>query len=269
MARKEHLYHFIYRTTNTINGNYYIGMHSTSDLNDGYMGSGRRITNSLRHNGRSNHKFEILEYLPDRKSLAKREFEIVNEELLNDSKCLNLMLGGEGGGFINESHMKKCCDAGREKLAELLKDPEYKKEFGLKTGGSETWKKLHKEGKVKYDTFTGKSHTEESKKSIGERNSILQKGESNSQFGKIWIRNLELKETIKIYQSELEHYLESGWERGRLIDVPKKLSEEIVKEIKLKLQEGLDCVKISKLFSTTPSTIKSIKWGNSWGHVKP
>jgi hypothetical protein len=85
----------------------------------------------------------------------------------------------------------------------------------------------------------------------------------------MWVRNPESKETIKINQSELEHYLESGWERGRLIDVPKKLSEETVKEIKIKLLEGLDCVKISKIFSTSPSTVKSIKWGNSWNHVKP
>jgi len=266
---KDRIYNFIYKTVNLKNQKFYIGMHSTSDLSDGYIGSGRRLRNSVRYWGKDNHSFEILEFLPDRKSLSKREREIINEELLKDPKCMNIALGGEAGGFINESHMKKCCQAGNQKFKELLKDPEYKKEFALKTGGAETWKKLHREGKVKYDTFTGKSHSEEAKKSTGEKNSINQQGASNSQFGKIWIRNMISKETLKINGLELEHYLRIGWERGRLIDVPRVLTEEIVREIKIKLSEGLDCVKISKLFSTTPSTVKSIKWGNSWNHVKP
>ena len=196
-----------------------------------------------------------------------RESEIVNEDLLKDPLCLNIMKGGYG--FRDLEHTKKVSKAGNEKFKELLKNPEYKKEFTAKTRGAETWKRLHAEGRVKYDTFTGKSHSEEAKKSTGEKNSINQQGASNSQFGKIWIRNMISKETLKINGSELEHYLRIGWERGRLIDVPRVLTEEIVREIKIKLSEGLDCVKISKLFSTTPSTVKSIKWGNSWNHVKP
>jgi hypothetical protein len=260
-------YHYIYKTTNIITNCFYIGLHSTNNIRDGYFGSGDRIRSSLRHYGKENHKFEILEFLENRKLLMIRESEIVNKELLKNPLCLNIMQGGYG--FRDLDHMKKVSKAGNEKFKELLQDPEYKKGFALKTGGAETWKRLHKEGKVKYDTFTGKSHTEEAKKSAGEKNSILQKGESNSQFGKMWVRNLESKETIKINQSELEHYLESGWERGRLLEVHKKLSEEIVREIKIKLLEGLDCVKISKIFSTSPSTVKSIKCGNSWNHVKP
>ena len=268
MPRKEKKYHIIYKITNLKTQRYYIGMHSTDNINDSYFGGGDIIKNSVKKHGRGAHFKEVLEYLPNRKSLAERERQIINEDLLNDPKCMNIIRGGECGGFINESHMKKCCDAGNEKLSELLKDPEYKKEFALKTGGSETWKKLHREGKIKYDNFTGKSHTEEAKKSTGEKNSILQKGESNSQFGKIWIRNLESKKTLKIDPSELDQYIESGWERGRLIEVPRILTEEIVKKIKTKLTEGLDCVKIAKIFSTTPSTVKSIKWGNNWNHVK-
>ncbi len=51
--------HFIYRTTRNVDGRYYIGMHSTDDLNDGYMGSGIKITRSLKKYGKENHKFEI------------------------------------------------------------------------------------------------------------------------------------------------------------------------------------------------------------------
>lgn len=32
-------YNYVYKTTNSINGRFYYGVHSTDDLNDGYLGS--------------------------------------------------------------------------------------------------------------------------------------------------------------------------------------------------------------------------------------
>lgn len=87
-------YHFIYKTTNLINNKYYIGMHSTDNLNDGYLGSGSRLWRSIKHYGKENFKVEILEHLSDRKTLKQREAELVHEELLKDSLCMNLALGG-------------------------------------------------------------------------------------------------------------------------------------------------------------------------------
>ena len=66
MARKEKTYHFIYKTTNLLNGKYYIGMHSTFNLEDGYMGSGKRLKRSLNKYGKENHKVEILEFVDNR-----------------------------------------------------------------------------------------------------------------------------------------------------------------------------------------------------------
>jgi hypothetical protein len=265
-----HLYHFLYKTTNIKNNKFYIGIHSTSDLNDGYTGSGKKIRNSVRYWGRENHKFEILEFFPNRDLLSNKEKEVVNEELLRNPKCMNIALGGDGcHGFINEEHMKKCCQAGNEALKEKLKDPEYKKQFAVKSKSAETWKRLHRGGYFTYDTFSGKSHSAEAKNAIGKANSEHQKGQKNSQFGKIWIRNLETSETLRITPQKLEDYVALGWERGRLMEVPRKLTEDTVRSIKSKLAEGIDCVSIAKLFSTTPSTVKSIKRQESWGWVKP
>jgi len=72
-------------------------MHSTSNLNDGYMGSGKRLWLSINKHGKKNHTKEILEFLDDRESLINREIQLVNEDILNDSMCMNLMKGGKGG----------------------------------------------------------------------------------------------------------------------------------------------------------------------------
>jgi hypothetical protein len=74
-------------------------MHSTDDLNDGYMGSGTKITRSLRKYGQEGHKFEVLEYFPDRRSLIMREAEIITSDLLQDPLCMNLMLGGSAAPY--------------------------------------------------------------------------------------------------------------------------------------------------------------------------
>jgi len=58
-------------------------MHSTSKLNDGYMGSGKRLHYSLKKYGKENHNVEILEVLPNRESLKKRKEKL--KSLMNNS----------------------------------------------------------------------------------------------------------------------------------------------------------------------------------------
>jgi len=73
-----------------------------------------------------------------------------------------------------------------------------------------------KSGELNY-LFTGKKHTEESKKKIGEKNSLTQKGNKNSQFNTSWVYSIEKEKSIKIKKNELEIYLKNGWIKGRKI----------------------------------------------------
>lgn len=78
-------------------------------------------------------------------------------------------------------------------------------------------KKWHNEGKIKYDTFTNKKHTEESieKMKLTHKLNEHQKGNKNSQYGTCWIN--KDKENKKIKKEELEIWLEQGWIKGRKI----------------------------------------------------
>jgi group I intron endonuclease len=57
-------FHYVYLTTNLVNGKQYIGDHSTNNnINDNYLGSGRPyFKNALKTYGRKNFKREILEF---------------------------------------------------------------------------------------------------------------------------------------------------------------------------------------------------------------
>lgn len=98
--RKPKKFHYIYKITR-FDGKYYIGLHSTDNLDDGYFGSGLKITRSIKKYGKDAHTKEIIEFLPNREDLKKREAEIVNEECISDPLCMNIALGGTGGDIIS------------------------------------------------------------------------------------------------------------------------------------------------------------------------
>ena len=219
MGRKQNKYHYIYKTTNVINVNYYIGMHSTDKLDDGYVGSGKRLWHSINYHGKDNFKVEILEYCKNREELSKREELIVNEQLLNEDLCMNLIVGGQGGagGFKNDEHRIKCQKAGREGVNKALKerfggDDDWLSKFNSYVS-TEAWKnEEYRAQKMKDLDWTGKKHSKETKMKMSETMKGKGKGSTNSQFGKCWITNdIESK---KIYRGDA---IPEGWRLGRKI----------------------------------------------------
>lgn len=222
MARKERKYHYTYKITCLKNGKYYIGMHSTDNLEDGYMGGGKRIKNSVRKHGKDAHEKEILEFFENREDLVNREIQLVNEELLNDPMCMNIVTGGTGGWDLEiQLMLNKRSNEKQKWLRENDKewaDIDLRKRRKL---GSDTFKKLweNPESRLKMTehvgkTFLNKKHTQETKKIIGEKNSAKQKGILNSQFGKIWVYNDNEKINKKISSEQLDEYLIGGWIKG-------------------------------------------------------
>lgn len=88
------MYYTIYKTTNILTDEYYIGQHKTNILNDGYLGSGVGLKDNINKYGRDNFKKEILFILGSESQMNEKEVEIVTEEVLNDPLCLNRQPGG-------------------------------------------------------------------------------------------------------------------------------------------------------------------------------
>ena len=92
-------YHFIYLITNNVNGKYYKGVHSTSDLNDGYLGSGTALENAKEKYGKENFSLEIIKFFVNREEALRGEFEYITESDINSDNCYNICLGGYGVGI--------------------------------------------------------------------------------------------------------------------------------------------------------------------------
>ena len=60
--------YYIYRITNKVNGKTYIGQHKYRELNDNYMGSGKRLWEAYRKYGFENFEKKILVF-----NISKRE----------------------------------------------------------------------------------------------------------------------------------------------------------------------------------------------------
>lgn len=88
------MYHYLYKITNTINSKYYIGVHSTNNLNDDYMGSGIAITKAIKKHGSEFFTKEVIEFFDTRKAALEKEASIVTDSLVLDQRCYNLTLGG-------------------------------------------------------------------------------------------------------------------------------------------------------------------------------
>lgn len=212
-------YHYIYKTTCLITKKYYIGMHSTDNLDDGYVGSGKHLWYSINKHGLENHQTEILEFLSSRKDLKQREAEIVNEELLEDKKCMNLALGGNGGHgskFLTKEQLSNGGKRSMETIKHLREtDPEYAAKNSKAI--SDAYYKAIKEGRripKQWGNWKGKTHSDETKEKMSKK-AKLRTGDKNSQFGTCWIYNNETKQCIKVKKTEIDSYISSGWKKGR------------------------------------------------------
>lgn len=213
-------YYTVYKIENKINGKFYIGAHATSNLDDGYMGSGKLIKRAIAKYGVENFEKSYLAVFDDPADMFALESELVCESVVIDPLCYNLKDGGLGGfDHVNSStdHQRHAAAASNLRQQTLRNDPQWRNAKSTKM--SETMRRIWASGARKLDdgfpqAFAGRTHSDEAKRRIGAANAQMT-GEKNSQFGTAWVYNEALKESRKVSRDALADHLNQGWKRGR------------------------------------------------------
>lgn len=103
--------YILYKTTNKVNGKYYIGIHRTDNIDDGYMGSGKLLRAAIKKYGIENFEREIIKYCNSLEELVDEERSIVNEQFVLDKSTYNMELGGAGGKIWNQEMRSRMSDS--------------------------------------------------------------------------------------------------------------------------------------------------------------
>lgn len=212
MARKQKTIHYLYKTTCLITNRYYIGMHSTNNLNDGYMGSGKRLRYSIRKYGIINHKKEIIEFFESRELLVEAEKKAITLYMIIDKDCMNIVDGG--GGFTSE-YAKLCVKKSNAKQ-KLLRETNLEWVKNRKEKWTKSIKKLYDDGvleRKEFFSWSGLTHSEETKKLMREIKQGHGIGKINSQYGTCWITKNGINKKIK--KEDFNYYQQEGWIKGR------------------------------------------------------
>jgi hypothetical protein len=211
------MYYLIYKVTNLINGKFYIGKHQTSNIDDGYMGSGKVLKKAIAKYGIENFQKEILCYCKDVNEMNSMEKELV---VISESSY-NLCPGGHGGfGYINsnpdkfltEKRVGALITAGKKGNPAMVQkqktDPEFKKTM------DEHRRQARIKFKEKYPNgcWIGRSHSEDTKALMEQSHVGKHTGEKNSQYGSMWITNGTMNQKVKAVD-----IIPDGWRKGRVL----------------------------------------------------
>ncbi len=172
-------YNYIYLITNKLNRKIYIGKHSTNNLEDGYMGSGKLIKKAIQKYGIENFTKEYLAFCDTEDKLNQLEKFYIKKYNARENGY-NLTDGGEG--LLNPKSET------REKISDALKGKHHSEVTKQKISESLTGNKhpnfnkhRSEETKMKMsESHKGKKTSEETKQKLSEALS----GKNNPNFGK-------------------------------------------------------------------------------------
>jgi hypothetical protein len=116
--------HYIYRTTHT-NGKYYIGRHSTDDINDGYCGSGKWVK-SIKN--KSELIVDIIEYAETFEQLKILEKQYLIEVI---GKTNNMNFNNNSCGFATGDLNWSRSDIGRQTKSLRKKGRTLESQYGI------------------------------------------------------------------------------------------------------------------------------------------
>ena len=220
------MFYTIYKTTNLINGKFYIGKHKTKNLDDNYLGSGKLLRRSIDKYGIDNFHKEILYICKDENHMNLLESILVVPDLEIN---YNLCEGGKGGfGYINKNGISVLIQEQRKRNPDIVQKASQlgnQKKLEKANANPNWWKSVNEKVslslKKRYKTheahFKGMSHTQDHKDKMSAIMKEKMKGKNNSQYGTCWITNgIEAK---KIKKEELAFWIKLGYNKGRKVSI--------------------------------------------------
>ena len=129
-------FHFVYRTINRQNGKFYLGVHSTKVLKDGYLGSGKILKLAIAKYGKDSFFRETLGFFRTRDEAYAFEGSLVDDIVKTSRSTYNISIGGNGGfNYINENGLNN-------KGKDLVKQAESLTRWVRENGPANKGKKL-------------------------------------------------------------------------------------------------------------------------------
>ncbi len=211
------MFYTIYKITNTSNNKFYIGAHKTSNLDDGYMGSGSDIKKAIKRYGLENFTKEILHVFDSPDEMFNQE-KILLEGVWNTPSCYNKMPGGYGGGpgsawAENNKNAKASSDAGNNKLKELWQnDTEWAESVRLKMSTSATNKNFMK-GKIHIHLDGDRKIIDPCEWPKYEALGWHSLKSKQSKMKRRWVNNGSVN--LLVASDEYMDYINSNWKSGR------------------------------------------------------
>ncbi len=88
------MFHYVYETKNLKNAKCYIGVHSSENLDDDYLGSGTAIQHAIKKYGRENFARTVLQVFDTIDAALIYESELVDVPFVERRDTYNLVVGG-------------------------------------------------------------------------------------------------------------------------------------------------------------------------------
>lgn len=168
-------YYGIYKITNLLDGKMYIGKHKTSNIDDGYMGSGMLLKRAIMKHGIENFHKEWLMFCEDEEEMNYMERVFVDQTWVDRSDTYNLKLGGEGGGcgtnkgyHFTEEQKKRLSEA-RKGIPSKRKGTHMSEELKKRLSITQKQRMTHEMKERISKTLTGRRKPEHSKRMFGRK----------------------------------------------------------------------------------------------------
>ncbi len=238
-------FYILYKTINKLNGMYYIGAHSTNNLNDGYFGSGKLIKEAIKEFGKENFERITLELFDNADDMFLAENKYITPEIVKDPLSYNQNYGGAGitddenyTRWGNKEYHDKVANSikkfanspeGKKQLSKSAftrwSDPKFKEKMTLISNSTEVREKhsqaAKKHWEENYNSIVEKRNTPEYKemksKEMKKRyeDEEFRKKMDESRKDRVWMYSEILRKNTTVKKDKVKEMESNGWILGR------------------------------------------------------